>query len=172
MPYLVLCGSCVSYHFNLQLWVHFMHCKELSTKTFSCSLFCNSCSLKIKQLQPEQVKKIRFFCLVCIIICFFYDYVQYLPALLLSCTSRCMLMLCTVISGQHFTCIGQFHIDQLELWVTILIGGSNDVEQDSNAGQKTPIYVYLYVYRSIYAQISMKIDSKRYTFLFTTSIYN
>ena len=41
-----------------------------------------------------------------------------------------MLPLCAVTSGQYFTNIWQFHIATLELWATLLAGGSNNVGQD------------------------------------------
>ena len=50
---------------------------------------------------------------------------------------------------------GSPFVASLKLWVTLLAGGSNDVGRDSNASTSTTKYVYIHVYESIYAQISM-----------------
>ena len=56
-----------------------------------------------------------------------------------------MLMLSAVISGQCCTCIWQFCLAPLELWVTILTGGSNDVGWDQIQA-KMHLYTHISVY--------------------------
>ena len=56
-----------------------------------------------------------------------------------------MLMLSAVMSGQCCACIWQFCIAPLESWVTLLAGGSNDVEQGQMQAKMHP-YMHISAY--------------------------
>ena len=77
-----------------------------------------------------------------------------------------MLTLSAIISGQYCTCIWQFYIVLLESRVTLLARGGNDIGKDYIQAKHTYTCIYIYVYRSIKAQISMLKDEKRFIYVF------
>ena len=83
-----------------------------------------------------------------------------------------MLTLSAVHSGQCCACIWQFCIAPLELWATLLAGGSNDVERDQMQA-KMHLYTHISAYiQAFNTQITMQKDATRciYIYMFSSVI--